>query len=102
MPLNLPDGWNFEKVFGPDTTVIQTRASVTPDTAPGASQAASPWQVLKVAAAPPAPAAARAGVPLPAGSTPAPLLFLIGAALIGFGILLLVLIRRDEKTGRPA
>lgn len=102
VPLNLPDGWNFEKVFGPDTTVIQTRASVTPDAAPGASQAASPWQVLKVAAAPPAPAAAKAGVPLPAGSTPAPLLFLIGAALIGFGILLLVLIRRDEKTGRPA
>jgi len=99
VPLNLPDGWDFEKVFGPDSATIQTRASVTPD----ASPASSPWQVLKVAAAPPSPSpAAKGGVTLPAGSTPAPLLFLLGALAIGLGILLLVLIRREEKNGGAA
>jgi len=88
MPVNLPDGWDFEKVFGADTATLQTSAAATPDPA---------WQVLKVAAAPPAPAPGTAGVSLPEGSTPAPLLMLMGLICLGLGLTLLALYRREDQ-----
>ncbi len=94
MPVNLPAGWNFDKVFGGDAgQPLPTRAAVQPDPA---------WHVLKVAAAPPAPAPNAKGVSLPAGSTPAPLLLLIGLGGLGLGLLLLVLYRREGEAGVAA
>lgn len=88
MPVNLPDGWDFEKVFGGGPSVLPTSASVAPDPA---------WQVLKVAAAPPAPVAGARSVPLPQGSTPAPLLMLMGLIGLALGLALLALHRREEQ-----
>ncbi len=89
MPVNLPDGWDFEKVFGSAPAPMQTRAMAAPSPA---------WQVLKVAAAPPAPADPKNSVPLPAGATPAPLLMLMGLIIFALGVLLLVLYRRTTTT----
>ncbi|MEO0961205.1 MAG: marine proteobacterial sortase target protein [Pseudomonadota bacterium] len=88
MPVNLPDGWDFDKVFGGDPSPMPTSASITPDPA---------WQVLKVAAAPPAPVAGAKSVPLPQGSTPAPLLLLMGLIGLALGLALLALYRREDK-----
>ncbi len=87
MPVNLPDGWDFEKVFGAAPAAMPTSAMMAPDPA---------WQVLKVAAAPPAPAVNAAGVPLPEGATPGPLLMMMGLATLLMGLMLLVLYRREE------
>ena len=93
MPVNLPDGWDFDKVFGGDPSPLPTSASVAPDAA---------WQVLKVAAAPPAPAQASRSVPLPQGSTPAPLLMFMGLIGLALGLALLALYRREEQPSNSA
>lgn len=87
VPVNLPDGWDFEAVFGETGGAVQTRAAIAPDPA---------WQVLKVAAAPPAPSAQAQGVSLPEGSTLAPLLTVLGLFGLGLAALLLVLLRRGD------
>lgn len=75
MPVNLPDGWDYEKVFGPDRAATAARhASRTPAGA----------QMLAMASAPPPAAEAAAGIALPQTSTDAP-------SLIQTGILALLL-----------
>ena len=93
MPVNLPDGWDFDKVFGGDPSPLPTSASVAPNPA----WPDSAWQVLKVAAAQPAPAQAAKSAPLPEGSTPAPLLMLLGSIGLGLGLALLALYRREDR-----
>lgn len=93
IPVNLPDGWNFEKVFGGAPATTQTRASAQPGPA---------WQVLKVAAAPPAPVDPAKSVPLPAGATPAPLLMLIGTLILALGFAVLLLARREDDVSGEA
>ena len=88
MPVNLPDGWDFEAVFGATASALPARAAASPDPA---------WQMLKMAAAPPPALAGPAqGVSLPATSTPAPLLLLIGLMGLGLAGVLLGLARRGN------
>lgn len=91
VPLNLPEGWDFEKVFGSDA---QQRAQQLREAAAnGAFQLAA----LKPKAPPGAPQVdPETGLPLPMGSTPAALLVLIGGLLvmIGGGWLMLAARRR--------
>ena len=75
LPVNLPDGWDYEKVFGPDSTATAARhASGMPAGA----------QMLAMAAAPAPAADAAGGIALPQTATGAP-------SLIQSGFLLLLL-----------
>jgi len=87
LPLNLPEGWDFDKVFGPDLS-----AASLPITA----AAAPAWQVVDARPIPLAGGQQPVGIVLPAGSTPAPLLLLISFGALGLGMLLLLLYRRDQ------
>lgn len=75
MPVNLPDGWDYEKVFGPDRAATAARH---------ASRMPAGAQMLAMASAPPPAAEAAAGIALPQTSTDAP-------SLIQTGILALLL-----------
>jgi Ca-activated chloride channel family protein len=73
LPLNLPAGWDFEKVFG--ETVPERRA--------GAAIPDSLLLKIGVDAAPPSAAGPQdAGLVLPQGSTPAPLMLIAGLVLL--------------------
>ncbi len=75
LPVNLPDGWDYEKVFGTDHAATAARhASMMPAGAP----------MLAMAAAPPPAAEAMAGIALPQTATGAP-------SLIQSGVLFLML-----------
>ena len=75
VPLNLPAGWDFDKVFGETAPVIERRAD-----------AAIPNALLlklDVNAAPPGAVRPQdAGLVLPQGSTPAPLMLILGIMLL--------------------
>lgn len=75
MPVNLPDGWDYEKVFGPDRAATAARH---------ASRMPAGAQMLAMASAPPPAAEAAAGIALPQTSTDAP-------SLIQTGLLALLL-----------
>ena len=66
VPLNLPAGWDFDKVFGESAPVLERRANAT----------------VPKAAAPGAVQPDDAGLILPQGSTPAPLMLIIGMMLL--------------------
>jgi Ca-activated chloride channel family protein len=73
LPVNLPDGWDYEKVFGPDRAVTAARhASMMPAGA----------QMVAMAAAPPPVAEASAGIALPQTATGAALLVQSGIFLL--------------------
>ncbi len=83
VPHNLPEGWEYDKVFGgvPDNaTRLDRKASLM--NAPAA---------IKQAAA--SIGSAR-GLSLPKGATAAPLNLVLGAALLVLGLITLVLVRR--------
>jgi len=90
VPLNLPAGWNFDKVFGETAPVLERRADTAiPDTL-----------LMKLDVNTAAPGAVRpqdAGLVLPQGATPAPLLLIVGLLLLLAGALLLR--RRSAEAG---
>jgi Ca-activated chloride channel family protein len=75
VPLNLPAGWDFGKVFGESTRVLERRADATiPDTL---------LMKLDINAAPPGAVRPQdAGLVLPQGSTLAPLMLIAGIMLL--------------------
>lgn len=100
VPLNLPDGWNFEKVFGEGLPALDAPVSPT-----------SVHKAALIRAADTKPVAALAkpkGMALPAGATTADMQILMGlTALLMAGLLSLMLLfrRRGDSLphgGRPA
>lgn len=77
LPVNLPEGWNYEKVFGPQQATAARHASRMPA---GAQ--------LAMAAAPPPAAEATAGIALPQTATGAPSLIQSGTFLLMLAALL--------------
>jgi len=75
VPLNLPAGWDFDKVFGETVRIRERRADVRiPDTL---------LMKVDVKAAPPGAVRPQdAGLVLPQGSTPAPLMLIAGLMLL--------------------
>ena len=83
VPHNLPEGWEYDKVFGgvPDNaTRLDRKAGLM--NAPAAVKSA------------PVTIAAARGLALPQGATAAPLHLVLGAALLVLGLIALVLVRR--------
>ncbi|PLX35409.1 MAG: marine proteobacterial sortase target protein [Hyphomicrobiales bacterium] len=100
VPLNLPAGWNFEKVFGEDLPAIDEEISPT-----SIREAA----LIKTTDTPPVAANQKPkGLPLPAGATEADLQIMVGLiALMMAALLLLMLVLRRRGFGpaderRPA
>jgi Ca-activated chloride channel family protein len=89
VPLNLPAGWDFDKVFGETLRVRERRADVTvPDTL---------LMKLDLNAAPPGAVRPQdAGLVLPQGSTPAPLMLIVGIMLLLAGAVFLRLRNADQ------
>ena len=95
MPTNLPEGWEFDKVFGEalklkapdqqDVSSPQTNAS---------SMSAEMEPMAMVAAKPPAQIGVVTGLGLPQGATPAPMHLLAGVALVLLGLTVLGVWRR--------
>ena len=75
VPLNLPAGWDFDKVFGERGRVVERRADAAiPDTL---------LMKLDLKATPPGAVQPQdAGLVLPQGSTPAPLMLIAGIVLL--------------------
>jgi Ca-activated chloride channel homolog len=90
LPLNLPAGWDFEKVFGerpkPGVAPEERRADAAGD---GRVQ-------LALAKRSPIPVAAPRAVSLPKTATDAELKMIAGAVLLALGLILLVITRRRE------
>ncbi len=74
VPLNLPAGWDFDKVFGETAPILERRADAA---IPG-----SLLMKLDINAAPGAVRPQDAGLVLPQGATPAPLLLIAGFMLL--------------------
>jgi Ca-activated chloride channel family protein len=93
LPLNLPAGWDFDKVFGTSgerSNDPAPRREDRTDVAPGVQLAANAARAVPVVAS-------QAGVVLPQGATDAELRMLIGAALMILSLLLLMLRRRFSR-----
>jgi Ca-activated chloride channel family protein len=90
LPLNLPAGWDFEKVFGerpkPSVTPEERRADATGD---GRVQ-------LALAKRSPIPTVAPKTVSLPKTATDAEIKMIAGTVLLALGLILLVITRRRE------
>lgn len=84
VPLNLPAGWDFDKVFGEKRPALEREAAVD-----GFRTAA-----LKTAPAPVANAAAQRQIQLPQTATPAEILTLLGFALLILAFFLHIRARR--------
>jgi Ca-activated chloride channel family protein len=106
VPLNLPAGWDFDKVFGEHKADEIQPLKETPQTQPlerRADAGGPPDMRMAKLAAPPPPAVAPApvqGVPLPKTATDAELKLIAGLLLLGLSLLLFVLgeFRRRETT----
>jgi len=106
LPLNLPAGWDFDKVFGeqapqPTTHPVDTRRA---DADPLRTQfsAAAFRAVAKSALPQPAASAASKGVPLPTTATDAELRLWLGLLLIGASLLVMMIGRRRRNPLAPA
>ena len=83
IPRNLPEGWSWEHVFGSDQPPLRMR-ELSPGLMHKINALGTPvWQA----------------VGLPQTATPAQLRALIGIALIGSGLLLLLALRRGRRAG---
>lgn len=106
VPLNLPAGWDFDKVFG-EQPGGESPANVQPGAAPdGEPQLidASYKQAVAVSHQPQSATAraaqSKAGVPLPQTATSAQLYLLGGALLILLSLPVFVVLRRRETASR--
>ena len=93
MPTNLPEGWEYDKVFGEalklKTPGQQDASLAQPSPTSGQAQLA-----MTVAAAPPAQIGVVPGLGLPQGATPAPMHLLAGVVLVLAGLTVLGVWRR--------
>lgn len=95
VPLNLPEGWDYDKVFGEQKPGDRAALPAVPDTALAKLQAApAPGSIEYLSAA------STTTVTLPATATQAPMEALVGGILVFAGTTLLVLLRR--RTARRA
>ena len=93
LPLNLPAGWEFEKVFGPDRSpgTPTRRADVPPAVRTQFAMALQPAAAPKPAATRPVTVAADpVGTPLPKTATDAELRMMFGALLVILSFVLLM------------
>ena len=81
VPLNLPHGWDFDKVFGEK---------------PGTRHAGFDTSLLKLAAAPVAASDPAQQVVLPEGGTLADLMLLLGLIALLLSLCLVVIARRSQ------
>jgi Ca-activated chloride channel family protein len=81
VPLNLPDGWDFDKVFGETHTPREQSASIIP-----VGLLAS---LTVSAGSPSAVAPEDAGLVLPQGGTDATLMLIVGLIFLSAGVALL-------------
>ena len=89
MPTNLPEGWDFDKVFG------EALKLKTPDQQDASLAPPSPAMMQAQAmVAPPAQIGAMPALGLPQGATPAPMHILAGVALMLLGLTVLGVWRR--------
>ena len=97
MPVNLPDGWDYEKVFGAEAMPAAQRAAFKASAAP----------MLAMAAMPASADASSGGLALPQTSTDAAtmitrgLLVIMLTALLAIGLWLQRQWRRPADFGRP-
>jgi Ca-activated chloride channel homolog len=93
VPLNLPAGWDCDKVFGETARVLERRADVTvPDSL-----------LMKLDLRDVIPGAVRpqdAGLVLPQGGTPAPLMLIAGMMLLLLAGAVMLRRRSAEAGGR--
>ncbi len=85
LPINLPAGWDFEKVFGERPRLPAP---------PTERRAAADGRVQVAALKRPLPVAAPATITLPRTATDAELSMILGAMLLAFSLMLLMLRRR--------
>jgi Ca-activated chloride channel family protein len=94
LPLNLPAGWDFDKVFGEHAPVTAPRREDRTDAAPGVHLAAN---TVRAAAAKPRavamPIVSSQGVTLPKTATDAELRMMLGVAMVMLSLLLLMVRR---------
>jgi Ca-activated chloride channel family protein len=83
VPHNLPNGWEYDKVFGG-----------VPDNATRGDRKAGLMNAPAAVKSAPVVIAAARGLALPKGATAAPLHLVLGAALLVLGLIALVLVRR--------
>jgi Ca-activated chloride channel family protein len=88
LPLNLPAGWDYAKVFGPRQPLPQERRAAAPD---------APVQVA-LARRLSAPALPAPGVTLPKGATDAELKMIAGAILLMLSLFLFTFNRRRASS----
>jgi Ca-activated chloride channel family protein len=86
LPINLPAGWDFEKVFGERPKLPAQ---------PAERRAEADGRVQVAALKRPLPIAAPATITLPRTATDAELSMILGAALLAFSLLLLMSRRRE-------
>ncbi len=90
IPRNLPEGWSWEHVFGTEQPPFRMR-----ELSPGL------MRKINAVGAPADQGAGQSGaqtIGLPQTATPAQLQALIGAALLGLGLLLMLALRRGRRT----
>ncbi|MBX9829903.1 MAG: marine proteobacterial sortase target protein [Xanthobacteraceae bacterium] len=90
LPLNLPAGWDFEKVFSE-----RSRPGVAPEE-PRADAAGDGRVQLALAKRSPIPVAAPRTVSLPKTATDAEIKMIAGTVLLALGLILLLVTRRRE------
>ncbi len=98
LPLNLPAGWDFDKVFGTDAptdrTAPDTRRAERRDRTRTAELTAEAFRAVAQSALPRAAQPQAKGVPLPATATDAELRMWAGLVLLAGSLMLMMLRRR--------
>jgi Ca-activated chloride channel family protein len=106
IPLNLPAGWDFDKVFGeraPEQVPVERRADAEPARhAQLATYAAVAVSSVPKPTAPKFVSAPRGGATLPQTATDAELRLWFGLALCGAGLILVLIWRRRQPARAPA
>ena len=93
LPLNLPAGWDFEKVFGERPKPVSPPQERRADAGDGPVQLALAQALAKRS---PVPAMAPRTVSLPKTATDAEIRMIAGSVLLALGLILLVFTRRRE------
>jgi Ca-activated chloride channel homolog len=105
IPLNLPAGWDFDKVFGGERSSAPVPAERRAEAEPARHAQLATYAAVAVSsvpkpAAPKFVSAPRAGASLPQTATDAELRLWIGLALCGAGLTLMLIWRRRHPAAR--
>jgi Ca-activated chloride channel homolog len=104
IPLNLPAGWDFDKVFGGERSSAPVPAERRADAEPERHAQLAAYAAVATSSAPRPAAkfvsAARGGATLPQTATDAELRLWIGLALCGAGLTLMLMWRRRHPAAR--